>query len=402
MAEIRKICVVGVGYIGLPTCVVLAQAGYQVYGADINEKIISSLESGVVPIDEPGLQEEYDAARERLHFSVKPEEADAFYICVSTPLDMTGAEPRAKLDYVFSAASAIAKVLRPGNLVILESSVPPKTTRRVAELLAQESGLAADAFYAVHCPERVIPGQMLRELRENDRLIGSPTEEGARLAKTIYDRILTKGSVRVTDDVTAETAKLAENAFRDVNIAYANELSVIAAGLGIDVFEVIELANCHPRVNINTPGIGVGGHCIPVVPWFLCEQFPDDTALMHAARAVNDHKPVWAADRVGEIVAPPADICVLGMTYKPDVDDLRDSASVDFAMLLASRGYHVTVCEPNVKAETICGLANVTLEDALKTGFVVVSLAHKEFRENRERIAKVPHYDAVGLLCDVK
>ncbi len=398
MSDIRRICVVGVGYIGLPTCVVLARAGYEVFGADINEKIITSLNDGIVPIDEPGLQAEFDEARTRLRFGKAPEEADAFYICVSTPLDKTGKEPKAKLDYVFSAARAISKVLRKGNLVILESSSPPGTTKQVAELLREGSGLEPGQFHAVHCPERVIPGQMLRELRENDRLIGAQDEEGARMAKSIYERILTQGSVKVTDDVTAETAKLAENAFRDVNIAFANELSVICEGLGIDVFEVVELANCHPRVNIHSPGIGVGGHCIPVVPWFLCQLFPDQTPLMHASRAVNDAKPGWIADRIAEIIAPPARICILGMTYKPDVDDLRDSASVTFAQLMAARGYRVSVCEPNVKQPEIFGFTNLTLDEALQVGFVVVSLAHKEFRENRERIAAVPHYDPVGLL----
>ncbi len=398
MPDIRKICVVGVGYIGLPTCVVLARAGFEVCGADINERIIASLNDGIVPIDEPGLQAEFDAARERLRFVKDPEAADAFYICVSTPLDTSGAEPKAKLDYVFSGAAAISKVLQKGNLVILESTSPPGTTRRVSEILAEGSGLQTEEFHTVHCPERVIPGQMLTELRENDRLIGAQDETGAEMAKSIYDRVLTKGSVKVTDDVTAETAKIAENAFRDVNIAFANELSVICQGLGIDVFRVVELANCHPRVNIHSPGVGVGGHCIPVVPWFLCQLFPGQTPLMHASRAVNDAKPGWIADRIGEILAPPAEICVLGMTYKPDVDDLRDSAAVAFAQLLDKRGYHVTVCEPNVKQEEIFGFRNLSLDEALKVGFVVVALAHREFRENRARIAAVPHYDPVGLL----
>ena len=402
MPDIRKICVVGVGYIGLPTCVVLARAGYEVCGADINTRIIASLNDGIVPIDEPGLQAEFDAAKERLRFTAEPEAADAFYICVSTPLDTSGAEPKAKLDYVFSAAAAVAKVLRPGNLVILESSSPPGTTRRVSEILAEGSGLQPGEFHAVHCPERVIPGQMLKELRENDRLIGAQDDEGAAMAKSIYDRILTDGSVKITDDVTAETAKLAENAFRDVNIAFANELSIICEGLGIDVFEVVELANCHPRVNIHSPGIGVGGHCIPVVPWFLCQLFPDQTPLMHASRAVNDGKPGWIADRIGEIISPPAEVCVLGVTYKPDVDDLRDSAGVAFAQLLAQRGYKVTVCEPNVKQEEIFGFRNLSLDEALQVGFVVVALAHRAFRENRERIAAVPHYDPVGLLRDLQ
>ncbi len=398
MQPIRKICVVGVGYIGLPTCVVLARAGFEVFGADVNERIITSLRDGIVPIDEPGLQEEFEAAEGNLRFGACPEEADAFYICVSTPLDTSGPEPRAMLDYVFSAAGSVASVLREGNLVILESSSPPGTTGRVARLLSEKSGLPESAFHVAHCPERVIPGQMLRELRENDRLIGARDAEGAEMAKSIYERILTRGSVRVTGDVTAETAKLAENAFRDVNIAYANELSIICRGLGIDVFEVIELANCHPRVNIHSPGIGVGGHCIPVVPWFLCQEFPDDTPLMHAARAVNDRKPGWIADRIGEVLSAPAEICVLGMTYKPDVDDLRDSASVTFAQLMQERGYRVSVCEPNVRQDTIFGFKNLSLDEALKVGFVVVTLAHREFRENRERIAAVPHFDPVGLL----
>lgn len=395
--EIKKIAVVGVGYIGLPTCVVLAQAGFKVHGVDLNPRIIDSLNRGIVPIDEPGLQEAYDEAKDNLSFSAEIEPADAFYICTSTPLDTTGPEPRAKLDYVFSAARTIGTVINRQNLVILESTSPPRTTRRVAQTISEVSGIPVDEFYTVHCPERVIPGAMMRELRENDRLIGSSTEEGFRLAKSIYDRVLTRGSVRMADDVTVETAKIVENAFRDVNIAFANELSILCKGLGIDVFELIDLANCHPRVNIHQPGVGVGGHCIPVVPWFLCEQFPDDTPLMHASRAVNDAKPAWVADRVAEIVAPPAEICVLGMTYKPDVDDLRDSASVEFARLLASRGYTVKCCEPNIHSDKVFEFDNLSLDDALKTKLAVITLAHKEFRENKDKIAAAAHLDPVGL-----
>jgi len=398
MQEIKSIAVVGVGYIGLPTCVVLAQAGFKVRGVDLNPRIIGSLNKGIVPIDEPGLQEAYEAARDNLTFSDTIAPADAFYICTSTPLDMSGEEPRAKMDYVFSAARTIGSVVQRGNLVILESTSPPRTTRRVAAAISEVSGIPTTDFYTVHCPERVIPGAMLRELRENDRLIGSSTEEGFRMAKSIYDRVLTQGSVKMADDVTVETAKIVENAFRDVNIAFANELSVLCRELDIDVFKLIELANCHPRVNIHQPGVGVGGHCIPVVPWFLCEQFPDKTPLMHAARHVNDDKPAWVADRVAEIVSAPAEICVLGMTYKPDVDDLRDSASVEFARLLASRGYTVKCCEPNIKSDKVFEFDNLSLEDALKTKLAVITLAHKEFRENKDKIAAAAHLDPVGLL----
>lgn len=399
MRNIERITVVGVGYIGLPTCVVLAQAGFHVHGVDVNPRILESLNAGKSPIDEPGLQDALDEARTRLSFSDRMEPADAFFICVTVPL-VPGADgiERADIHIVESAADSIATVLKAGDLVVLESTSPPTTTRRIHQRLAKKTGLAYDSFHVVHCPERVIPGAMMKELRENDRLIGSPTPEAAALAKSIYDRLLTKGSVRVTDDVTAETAKVVENAYRDVNIAYANELSVLCEKLGIDVFELIALANCHPRVNIHTPGVGVGGHCIPVVPWYLIEQFPDDTTLMRTARTINDRKPLWVCERVEEIVAPPAQICVLGMTYKPDVDDLRDSPSVDFARELQSRGYRVTVCEPNAKTNTVFEFENLTLNQALQKDFIVITLAHREFKAAREQIAAVPHYDCVGLL----
>ena len=401
MNTIETITVVGVGYIGLPTCVVLAEAGFQVCGFDIQQKVVDTLNAGTIHIDEPGLQDAFTAVHDagRLNFSTTVQPADAFYISVSTPLVCDGGDPHANLNYVWMAVDSIAAVLRPGNLVILESTVPPGTTRRIGEMLADKSGLAPDSFYVAHCPERVIPGSMLRELRENDRLVGSPNAEGRALARSIYERVLKGGQVRETDDVTAETSKLVENAYRDVNIAFANELSVLCEKLDINVNELIELANCHPRVNIHTPGVGVGGHCIPVVPWFLCSLYPGETALMRAARGVNDAKPGWVADQVERAVAKDQTVCVLGLAYKNDVDDLRDSPSIDFANELIARGYNVICCEPNAPVGEVRGLTNVSLDDALaQSDYLIITLAHKEFRARKTEIAAKPHFDCVGML----
>ncbi|NLD86838.1 MAG: nucleotide sugar dehydrogenase, partial [Clostridiales bacterium] len=302
--------------------------------------------------------------------------------------------------YLLSASESVASVIAEGNLVMLESTVAPNTTFMLEDLINEKSGLEKGSFHMAHCPERVIPGSMLRELRENDRLIGTESEEGAKIAREIYENVLTKGSVRITNTVTAEMAKLVENTFRDINIAFANELSIICDKLKIDTDELISLANCHPRVNIHTPGIGVGGHCIPVVPWFICEHFPEDTPLIKTARRINDYKTEWTADKIELSIKCDRSrrLCVLGLAYKQDTDDLRDSAAVTLANILKDRGYKVRACEPNAPLGKVMGFENISLEEAIESGdFLVIAIKHREFSENKEKILEKPHYAGVKL-----
>ena len=249
-----------------------------------------------------------------------------------------------------------------------------------------------------HCPERIIPGRMLLELRQNDRIIGSNRPEAAEYAKSIYEKVVTKGTIRLTDDLTAEMCKLTENTFRDINIAYANELSKVCDRLGIDVFQLIELANCHPRVNVHTPGVGVGGHCIAVDPWFIHEKFEDITPLIAEARHVNDTKPEWVVERIGRDVKPGAKVAVLGMSFKANIDDTRESPSVLFANLLEEKGYQVIACEPYIEGD-VAGFPNHTLEEAMAAcDYAVITLTHDKFKEHKDLIATKPYYDCVGLM----
>ena len=293
-------------------------------------------------------------------------------------------------------------MLKKGNLVILESTVPPRTTETLTRILSETSGLSEDEFYTAHCPERIIPGNLLFELKNNDRIIGSKSKEGAKLAAEIYEKVLENGKIKITDDITAEMCKLSENTFRDINIAYANELSIICDRLGIDVFELISLANCHPRVNILTPGVGVGGHCLAVDPWFISERFPNEAKVITAARRRNDSKPSFVADCVekGLNFDKTKTVAVLGLTYKPNVDDLRESPSVKLAHILTERGYKVIGCEPWVKREVISDIKNIPdVSEALKkSDFAVLTLGHNQFKEKLKEIRNMPHYDCIGLL----
>jgi len=403
MSEIKKITVVGTGYIGLPTAILMAEAGFDVTGVDINPAVVEKLNAGHIHIVEPGLQELFETVLTtgNLHFSTEICPADAFYICVPTPIKVENNDAKSDLSYVESAAASIAKAIKADNLVILESTVPPHATELVETIISEKSGLARDAFHSVHCPERVIPGSMIRELRENDRIVGCRTEKGGELAKSIYEKILTKGTVHLTNDVIASACKLVENTYRDVNIAFANELSLICHKLGVDVKEVIRLANCHPRVNILNPGVGVGGHCIAVDPWFLCEQFPEETRLIKTSRIVNNFKPLWVADRVEETVGADKSktICVFGLAYKPDADDLRESPSVVLANELIRRGYKVVACEPFAPLGTVKGLENLSFDTALKVSDCnVITLSHTVFKEKADILRTTCCYDCAGIL----
>lgn len=399
----KKITVMGLGYIGLPTAITLAGAGFEVCGFDVSERVVDSLRAGKVHIAEPGLQEAFDKAvgGGHLHFSTELAPSDVFYISVPTPFyrDENGMN-KADLKFVESAGRMAAKFVSRDSLVILESTVPPRTTELLARVLSEGSGIPADALHVAHCPERVIPGNMLHELKNNDRIIGARTPEAARMAKEIYDRVLEQGRCEITDDVTAEMCKLTENTFRDVNIAYANELSVICDRMGVNVFELIRLANCHPRVNILNPGVGVGGHCIAVDPWFLYEQCPEEAKVIHASRLRNESKPRFVAEKVLSGLGKVTDtVLVLGLSYKPNVDDLRESPSIELCRLLQEKGVSVIACEPFVDAPEVQGIPNLPFEEALeKADFVVITLEHRLFAENRARICAKPYYDCIGMM----
>lgn len=398
-----KITVMGLGYIGLPTAITLAEAGFEVCGFDVNQKTIETLQGGHIHIVEPGLQEAFEkaVAHGHLHFSSELSKSDVFYIAVPTPFyqDETGSH-KADLKYVESAGRMAGKVLEASNLVILESTVPPHTTEMLARVLSEESGIDMDKIHVAHCPERVIPGNMMYELKNNDRIVGARTPEAAEMAASIYEKVLEKGVVHKTDDLTAEMCKLTENTFRDVNIAYANELSVICDKMGIDVFELIKLANCHPRVNILTPGVGVGGHCIAVDPWFIYEQFPAEAKVILAARERNENKPRFVADKVVSSLAKVTDtVGVLGLSYKPDVDDLRESPSIELCHILQDKGVSVLACEPFAKDSEVQGIPNVSFEEILqKADYLVITLGHTLFKDNKKLISEKPYYDCVGLM----
>jgi UDP-N-acetyl-D-mannosaminuronic acid dehydrogenase len=340
----KTISVVGLGYIGLPTAAVLASRGLQVIGVDVSERVVSTLNAGKVHIVEPELDVLVRGIVNAGAFRavMRPEPADAFLIAVPTPF-CDGHKP--DITFVEASVRSIAPVLQPGNLVILESTSPVGTTEKISHWLAEsrtdltfphQTGDAADIRIA-HCPERVLPGHVLRELIENDRIIGGLSPRCAEKAIDLY-RIFVEGKCLATDARTAEMSKLTENAFRDVNIAFANELSLICDRLNIDVWELIALANHHPRVNILQPGPGVGGHCIAVDPWFIVDSAPEESRLIRIAREVNDSKPHYVLSKIraaAERFKSPVIAC-LGLAFKPDIDDLRESPALEIVKELAA------------------------------------------------------------------
>ena len=380
----NKICVLGLGYIGLPTASTFATQGLHVLGFDINPRVLETLKNGGLHIQEPGLRTLVQAALKsgNLVISDHLEPADAFIIAVPTPLLE---DQRADMSAVVAAAEAIVPHLNPGNLVVLESTSPPRTTKNQLRPILERSGLKAGTdFYLVYSPERVLPGQILRELIENARVIGGFTPECALAGSELYAAFV-RGEVLLTDATTAEMVKLMENTYRDVNIAIANEFSRLAERFGVDVWEAVSLANLHPRVNILRPGPGVGGHCISVDPWFLVEAAPDLTPLIRTARTVNDGQPAYVVDLLrraaGDLTG--MHIALLGLSYKADVDDLRESPGIAIAHQLSALGSLVTAFEPHHTEADIPGLnIAATLEDALREAdIIVLSVAHTVFKE---------------------
>ncbi len=410
----NTLSVIGLGYVGLPTAAVFASRSIDVIGVDSNISIVEKINRGEVHIVEPDLDNLVrDAvARGTLRAATEPEAADAFIIAVPTPFT-DGHKP--DLGFLMAAAESLKGVLKKGNLIIVESTVPVGATRSISERLSDLCpGLSfphqredADINIA-HSPERVLPGKVLAELIENDRVIGGVSAKCGKRAAALYG-LAVEGQCLLTTAPTAELVKLSENAFRDVNIAFANELSVICDKLGVDAWEAVELANHHPRVNILQPGPGVGGHCIAVDPWFIVDSAPDNADLIRAARRVNDAKPEYLADQIlaaaGQQTAPV--IACLGLAYKADIDDLRQSPAIDVALRLAEAltGNGEILCvEPHIETlpEELHGIAGVSLsglDEALeRAGIVVLLVDHKDFKDiDNTRLNGKKVFDARGV-----
>ena len=392
--KFNKICILGLGYIGLPTASTFATHGFKVLGVDINPHVVETLGKGEIHIHEPGLQTVVEAALKsgNLTVSSKPEEADAFLIAVPTPFyedkyaEYEGRQYKlADMSAVKSAAEAIVPYLRKGNLVILESTSPPRTTIDLVTPILERSNLKAGSdFFLCYSPERVLPGQILRELVENARVVGGVTPESAKAGHDLYATFV-KGKIIETDATTAEMVKLMENTTRDINIAIANEFSRLAEKFGVDVWEAIRLANLHPRINILSPGPGVGGHCISVDPWFFVETAPELTPLIYNARKVNDEQPRFVVKKVKQALGKLKDkkIAALGLAYKPNVDDLRESPAVEVVHLLKKEGALVKAWEPFKPDAGLKGIdMSPNLEDAIRDADAILLLVkHTEFAE---------------------
>jgi UDP-N-acetyl-D-mannosaminuronic acid dehydrogenase len=378
-----NICISGLGYIGLPTAALLANSGYKVHGVDVVADVVDTINRGEIHIVEPDLDAFVHAAVNSGHLkaALTPTEADVYMIAVPTPFH---ADRSPDITFVLSAAKAIAPTLKPGNLVILESTSPVGTTERVkAEI--EKAGVDTTGIFFAYCPERVLPGHVMKELIENDRIVGGLDNESTKRVAAFY-KTFVKGEVLETNARTAEMCKLTENASRDASIAFANELSMLCNDLDINVWELIRLANKHPRVNILRPGTGVGGHCIAVDPWFIVSQNPDKAKLIRTSREVNTHKTLWVAEKVINTCLRfridkkrrPKVAC-LGLAFKPDIDDLRESPAIEVVEKLLAEKIECLIVEPNIESHPHFSLTS--FEEAVKTAdIIVVLVAHKPFK----------------------
>ena len=382
-----KCNVIGLGYIGLPTSLILANAGHDVIGVDVNEQVLADLKKSKSHIKEPEIDSLLKKSIDNGKFKVqpKPSIADVFIIAVPTPLKTKHGNliPEADLSFVNKAVDSISDFVKDNDLVILESTSPVGTTEQIANRILKNKPLKN--LHIAYCPERVLPGQIVNELISNDRVIGGITKESAEKCAELYTTFC-KGELLITNDKTAEMIKLTENAFRDVNIAFANELSMICDDFKINTDQVISYANRHPRVDILNPGCGAGGHCIPIDPWFIASKSPDLSRLIQTARLVNDKKTLWIIDKIKERAASfekmnsktPL-IGIFGLTFKPNVDDLRESPALKIFNTLEKEGMSIITCEPNIKK----GLFNTkTLDELLdKADILVFRVAHSSFKK---------------------
>ncbi|HEY1883286.1 MAG TPA: nucleotide sugar dehydrogenase [Candidatus Cybelea sp.] len=376
-----NIAIIGLGYIGLPTAALFAESGHRVYGYDVNAKLRHALQRGeVAAAEEPVRRAVVDAlASGRFHAVDRIPSAQAYILCLPTPTH----DGKPDLHYVEAAAAEVAAVAKPGSMLVLESTVPPGATDRVFEQALRSAGKSIDDFHIAHCPERVIPGAIMEELRTNGRVVGGRTPEDAALVAELYSSFC-ESPIAITSIRTAEFVKIVENTYRDVNIAFANELAIVAEELDIDVWETIAIANKHPRVDILQPGPGVGGHCIPVDPHFLSDANPFVTELVQAARRVNDRMPHRIVRRITELVEPARGrkVALLGAAYKADVDDARESPTIRIDGLLRERGYTTAIYDPLV-TEFERPLSRTLAEAATDADALVLVTAHSAFRSIR-------------------
>lgn len=393
----KKLIVLGLGYIGLPTASMFATHGLRVVGVDVNSRVVETLNNGKVHLQEPGLQTLVQAGLRSGNLQIKgePESGDAYIIAVPTPISQN---KQANLNYVEAAANAILPYLRPGNLVILESTVPPGTTRNILAPILAKSGLDPEKdLLVVHSPERVLPGQILVELVENARVIGGLTIEAAKAACDLYS-VFVQGEIHLTSATAAEMVKLMENTFRDVNIALANEFALIAESMNVDVWEAISIANLHPRVNILRPGPGVGGHCIAVDPWFLVQAVPDPPQLITSARNINDNMPWHVTEQVQYLVSNYSipKVAVLGLAYKADVDDIRESPAITIVQQLKKLGYAVTVHDPFVEMCSDINLVESVEAAASNADCLLILTDHTSFKTiDPNKIRKIMQHSNV-------
>lgn len=399
-----KICVIGLGYIGLPTAAVLANSGFKVCGVDIQKNVVDTINKGNIHIIEPGLRQVVKdvVGKGRLYAKTKIEVSDVYIICVPTPF-VNETEIKPDLSFVMGVIDDLTPKIKSGDLILLESTSPVGTTEIILNKL-EEKGIDISSINLAYCPERVLPGNVLHELLENDRVVGGVNSTSTNKAALFYKSFV-RGEIFQTNAKTAELCKLTENSFRDVNIAFANELSVICAEEGINVWELIELTNKHPRVNVLQPGTGVGGHCISVDPWFIVSRNPSNSKLIQTARAVNNFKPKWVVENILNVLGhqnfrgnKPKVAC-LGISYKPDIDDLRESPALEVVRGLKNSGCDVLVVEPNIiKSDEF---EFFDLEVAIQSADLIVSLvAHSSFKKLKciQTLKKLEALDYCGLL----
>tara|TARA_B100000315_G_C14584915_1_gene592481 strand:+ start:952 stop:2190 length:1239 start_codon:yes stop_codon:yes gene_type:complete len=388
----KKVVIIGTGYVGLPLAIVLARKGFQVVGVDIDENIISAINNGVLTIKEKELNKIFQekVVKKNLKGSTIPCRADIFVIAVPTPL--LKRKKQADLSFVIDGLHSILPFLRKGNLIIVESTIPPLTCMDVITPIIEENTKmeVGSDIYLAHCPERILPGDVFNEIVQNDRIIGGVNSESNKIALEMYSSFV-EGEIYETDDVTAELCKLVENTYRDVNIALSNELSFVADTLNLDIGQVIALANKHPRVNMLNPGIGVGGHCIPLDPWFITEVDPNNTVLIQTARRLNDNIPNLVARKIRRILSGinSPKIIALGLAYKPNTSDTRESPAIQIIDSLITDGYHVDSYDPLVEGKEYISLKEI----AKGSDCIIVLVEHdiilKNIRDDYEEIIKV-------------